>query len=222
MDGHQRGSVTHLCISEKTVSRFCGNAIVSSWWRLTSCLFYFLFVKVAEFRKGNYRDQTDHVKKAWLFSMMELMSYVNTAWARVDIKRTKKLWSATTPSDEALVGWYLICYVDEWTKEVEDEHTHYTTEQGTRPELPRRFKRRVEHYSRTKLFKFVQLEKDVKSLRAGTRDWDDAVAEEVERLYSKKADKSTVRERRRAVEGAFDLPELRLGEYILDFPSAEV
>ena len=187
---------------------------------LTSNTFFSIFVKIAEFRKGNYEDKDDNVKEAWLFCMMELMCYVNTAWARVGIKRTKKLWMKTTPSDEALVCWYLTCYVDEWTKEVEDENEHYSGAKEAK--LPRRFKRRTEHYSRTKLFRFVQLEREIKSLRGASRGWDDAITEEADRLYGKKAPKSKSHRGREGATEAFDLPELKMSEYRLEFITAEI
>ena len=152
------------------------------------------------------------MKKAWLFCMMDLLNYVNTAWARVGIKRTKKLWAQTTTSDEALVSWYLICYVGEWTKEVEEEEAHYVQDTGTK--LPKRVKRRTEHYSRSKLFRYIAMEKEIHSLRRTSTGWDDAITDEAERLYREKVptSKQGVSKEKKKPEEAFDLPSLKGSE----------
>lgn len=170
-------------------------------------------MQIMEFRKGDYEEKEEHVKKAWLFCMMELMNYVNTAWARVGVKRTKKLWERTTTSDEALVSWYLLCYVREWTKEVEEEDAHNLN--CPEKKLPKRVKRRTEHYSRSKLYHFFALEKEIHSLRGTSRGWDDAITDEAERLYRKKVPASTtgaVNREKKKPEEASDLPNLRGSE----------
>ena len=121
-----------------------------------------------------------------MFCMMHLMCYVNTAWARVGIKRNRKMSEVTTSSDEALVSWLLLCYVEEWTKEMADGEEHSRENPNGDKKLPKRVKRRNEHYSRSKLYKFVQLEDHIHSLRRSTTDWDEAVAAGAERLHRKK------------------------------------
>jgi len=180
-------------------------------------------MQIQEFRKGKFEDKSDHVKKAWLFCMMELMCYINTAWAKVGIKRRKKLSVETTPSDEALIGWFLICYVEEWTREVQEENAHFRASKKDGDmlpaKLPKRHKRKTEHYSRSKLFRYVELEKNIRFLRGCSSDWDDAITAEAERCYSRKAPQRTesiVREQQKAEE-AFDLPGLTINAYRLHF-----
>ena len=157
-----------------------------------------------------------------MFCMMELMCYVNTAWAKVGIKRRKKLWVETSPSDEALIGWFFVCYVKEWTREVREENEHYRASKNDNDmsnKLPKRHKRKTEHYSRSKLFRYVELEKECRFLRGCTTDWDDAITAEAERCYNEKAPKRTeniVREQQKA-EAAFDLPGMELDDYKIHF-----
>ena len=79
----------------------------------------------------------------------------------------------STASDEALVSWYLICYADVWTAELEEENDHYRRN-GDKG-FPKRFKRKAEHYSRTKLYRYLQLEREIRTLRADSRGWDEAI-----------------------------------------------
>ena len=190
-------------------------------WTVTNGHFLF-FMQIAEFRKGDYHSKDESVKKAWLFCMMELMCYVTAEWGRVGVQRTKRLWERTSPSDEALVSWYLICYAEEWTKEVENENAHMTENTG---KLPRRYKRGVEHYSRTKLFRFVELEKRIQSSRRETKDWDEAIRNEADRLYREKTPQTNhgggVMEAV-TTEEAFDLPSLKMSGYIVNFDTATI
>ena len=85
--------------------------------------------------------------------------------------------------------------------------------------LPRRYKRGVEHYSRTKLFRFVELEKGIQSSRRETRDWDEAIRNEADHLYRKKAPQTNGGGVRESVttEEAFDLPSLKMSGYKVSF-----
>jgi hypothetical protein len=170
-----------------------------------------------KFRVGKFVDQEPPVQRAWLFCMTTLMGCINSGWARVGVQRYTALGKRTTPSDEALLSWYLTWYVEEWTKEVEEEEAHYKDAAEGAGKLPKRFKRKVQHFSRTKLSHFLELEKEIKGIRRGSTDWDDAIMASVLEqsvsgsLRAKPPGELLLREESAAQEGTI-LPGVKLSD----------
>ena len=114
---------------------------------------------IAEFRQGDFVDQTQHVKNAFCFCMLTLMACVNKTWQRSDISNSCMLCQKTSSSDEAIVCWYLHSYLDKWIQEFQEEEEYSAANGGQRH--PKRNKGKGKHNSQVSIQYYMLSEKKI-------------------------------------------------------------
>ena len=141
------------------------------------------YADIGSFRVGRYEDADNNVQAKWCHVMLHFLPHICTAYLGWNFKKTKAVSSVATPSDEALLYWYLDCYVAGWEKEKEEADRRAEEQLGAKDPADSRKKRKKEgqHYSRTKLGSFVKWLKVVDSARQDQdtgSGWDDALKAE--------------------------------------------
>ena len=138
---------------------------------------------VARFRQGTYESATLEVKAKWLFCMTTLMSCINSEWSRGAVMVQHLLSERTTTPEEALLYWYLVCYVqNQWVPEIEEEGEFAARNSGSGQRFPKRQKKKSKHMSWSHLHVYIKKEKEVREARMGDitgKDWDLAVKMEM-------------------------------------------
>ena len=141
---------------------------------------------IARFRVGKYENADKDVQAKWCLIMLHFLPHICTAYVGWNFKKTQSVSQVATPSDEALLYWYLECYVAGWEKDQQEEDDRRDTEQHSDAQTGARKKRKKEgqHFSRTKLKDFMVWLALVDNTRKDPdtgSGWDDALKAEATR-----------------------------------------
>lgn len=139
---------------------------------------------ISNFRRGSFDDQPEEVQEAFLFCMLNLMPRINDEWKRSEVHINWLLSSKITPSDEALMYWFLTYSEEHWIEEFEKEQEW----QNTNPDIP--FPKRAaakmgQHDSNKYLNKYEEMKQEIKSKWSNEitgKGWDEQVKAEAKRL----------------------------------------
>lgn len=129
--------------------------------------------EIAKFRQGDYKDAEPEVKRKWCHVMLHFLPCVCVGYQKADIKRSTSISEVSHATDEALVLWFLQCYVADW------DEMYEKSMQNQEPEIKRR-RKEGKHKSTEKISAYIQLHARVKAARKGVeaKGWDDAVMDE--------------------------------------------
>ena len=146
--------------------------------------------EIAQFREGFYKDANPNIQRKWCHVMLHFLPCVCSNYNKWEIKINTPLSQVTSASDEALVLWFLKCYIDDWDKLYEDRRQEQ--------DLVRTNKRRRKegkHKSNEELGEFLDLHASIIQARQEKgKGWDEALME-MARLQDKSINNTTVQDR---------------------------
>jgi hypothetical protein len=76
--------------------------------------------EITQFWKGKYEDADPDVQRKWCHVMLHFLPCVCSSYHKWEIKKNTPISQVTHATDEALVTWFLLCYISDWDKLYED------------------------------------------------------------------------------------------------------
>jgi hypothetical protein len=129
------------------------------------------------FRVGKYAEAAADTKRKWCHVMLHFLPGVCSKYGKSDIRQATAASAVSTPSDEALVMWFLRFNAQVWeTEKNSDDTTQEDNEDGA-PATKKR-KRKGPHMSQMNLQVFLHMLNDTSAKRMeedGGKGWDDAL-----------------------------------------------
>ena len=130
--------------------------------------------EITQFRKGNYKNADKDVQRKWCQVMLHFLPCVCSNYHKWDIKKNTPISQVTHATDEALVLWFLKCYIEDWDKMYEDQQKIQDTNQTNK-----RRRKEGKHKSREELGEYLKLHASIKMARnERANGWDEALMEE--------------------------------------------
>jgi hypothetical protein len=130
--------------------------------------------EIEEFRNGYYKDANPNVQRKWCQVMLHFLPCVSSGYHKWDIKKTTPVSQVTHATDEALVLWFLKCYIADWDKMYEDKQHMQYEEHGNK-----RSRKVGKHKSSEELGEYLNLHARVKLARSEKGSgWDEALMEQ--------------------------------------------
>ena len=116
--------------------------------------------EITQFRKGNYKNADKDVQRKWCQVMLHFLPCVCSKYHKWDIKKYTPISQVTHATDEALVLWFLKCYIEDWDKMYEDQLKIQDTNQTNK-----RRRKEGKHKSMEELGEYLKLHAIIKLAR---------------------------------------------------------
>ena len=127
--------------------------------------------EIEQFRKGNFKDADPNVKRKWCHVMLHFLPCVCSGYHKWDIKMNTPISQVTHATDEALVTWFLKCYIADWDKMYAE-----TLQIQDQENANKRRRKEGKHKSSEELGEYLDLHASIKLARNEKgKGWDDAV-----------------------------------------------
>ena len=76
--------------------------------------------EIEQFRRGQYKDADPNVQRKWCQVMLHFLPCVCPNYHKWDIMKSTPISQVLHATDEALVLWFLKCYIADWDKMYEE------------------------------------------------------------------------------------------------------
>jgi hypothetical protein len=131
--------------------------------------------EISQFRKGKYEDADPDVQRKWCHVMLHFLPCVCSSYHKWEIKKNTPISQVTHATDEALVTWFLLCYISDWDKLYEDRLQVQETDQPNK-----RRRKEGKHKSNEELGKYLELHAGINQARKEQvqTGWEEALMEE--------------------------------------------
>jgi hypothetical protein len=131
--------------------------------------------EITQFRKGRYEDADPAIQRKWCHVMLHFLPCVCSSYHKWEIKKSTRISQVTHATDEALVTWFLICYISDWDKLYEDTLQVQDTDQPNK-----RRRKEGKHKSNEELGKYMDLHASINQARKEQVEtgWEEAIMEE--------------------------------------------
>lgn len=127
---------------------------------------------IAQFRKGDYSDANKDIQRYWCHVMLHFLPCVCSNYHKWDIKKNTPISVVTHATDEALVLWFLKCYIKDWDKMYEDQQQRVQDENP----MNKRSRKVGKHKSVEEIGEYLKLHASIKFARNEKGNgWDEAL-----------------------------------------------